>query len=167
MTLGLQIRAHFFKVLTARSFPQTAEDLDELRKYLTASRKEMAALERDIAESAAAWELLERLEFEAGDAAADLHWATAAWPQRMQAALQECEGRLTGARTAFTKELARDQRALLENIDAIAADVKQFIVQGDLDQVRLPVLICDTDVGLLRTSVVSHAKAWTTQYFVH
>lgn len=118
------------------SLVQTAEDLDELRKYLATSRKEMASLDKEIAESAAAWTLLERLEFETGDAHAELHWATAAWPQRMQAALQECEARLASGRVAFTKELARDQQQLLENIEAIAADVKQFIVQGDIDQVR-------------------------------
>eukprot|EP01018_Ginkgo_biloba_P007886 Gb_26557 [translate_table: standard] len=77
--------------------------------------------------------MLDRKKFEIPDRDTDLFWTTMGWPQKIGFDLEECESRLSQAKTKYTNELALDQLRLKADIKSLSEDVHEFMKLGELD----------------------------------
>nr|AML30858.1 axonemal inner arm dynein heavy chain 2 [Marsilea vestita] len=108
------------------------EDLDELRKFVATTKKELIQLQEEINQSAKVWDMLSRKNYTISDQEMDLYWVTFGWPQKIGFTMEECEAKLAQGKTKFTSELAMDQLNLKGEIKILNEEIHDFMKLGDI-----------------------------------
>ena len=114
----------------------SAEELDEMKRFMEASTDELAALQSELGKCTEMSEAIQASGRELPDEVVSVYWDSITWPSTVASVLKDCDNRIHQWKFRFQDELRADQQTLLEDIDSISTVVDQFVEQGDINAVE-------------------------------
>ncbi|EFC37691.1 hypothetical protein NAEGRDRAFT_81845 [Naegleria gruberi] len=114
--------------------PQTAEELDSLKKYLTDCTKEIERLQSQFATVKSSVHLLSDFSFNLDMDDFTVFVDTHSWPKKVYGLLEDSTIRLEEDKRKFMDELQRDINNLLSNLDLYEKIIERFAVFDDLEK---------------------------------
>ncbi|KAG2383359.1 hypothetical protein C9374_004696 [Naegleria lovaniensis] len=129
--ISLAFKAVYEKV---QMIPQTAEELDDLKKYLLDCTKEIERLQSQFATVKSSFGLLSDFTFNLESEDFSSYVDTHSWPKKVYSLLEDSTIRLEEDKRKFMDELQRDINTLIHNFDIYEKEIETFASFNDLDK---------------------------------
>lgn len=116
--------------------PQSTEDMDDLAKFLEATEAELPSLEERIHVSTDVYKALQNSQYGMSDDDSALFWDMRHWPSHVADVAAHCRKVISNSRSSYMDQLKSDQKALLDSLTKLQAEIDEFSKLGDLNAVE-------------------------------
>eukprot|EP00818_Percolomonas_sp_WS_P004771 CAMPEP_0117446884 /NCGR_PEP_ID=MMETSP0759-20121206/6580_1 /TAXON_ID=63605 /ORGANISM="Percolomonas cosmopolitus, Strain WS" /LENGTH=4305 /DNA_ID=CAMNT_0005239183 /DNA_START=148 /DNA_END=13065 /DNA_ORIENTATION=- len=120
-----------------REQPQNAEELQELRVYMSQAKEQLKELFAKFRESQKSVHVLGQYEYDIPADQFKLYIETFAWPRKLSAVLSEVESKIELDTVKFQDVLSQDLAELNDQLQEFSEELKDFSKFSDIDKVEL------------------------------